>query len=124
MEINITFFVQMVHFFIGWAILKYWFLRPTLTCLQQEKKEGEKRGTTIEKLRNEIIMQKQKKSVAWKQSQSKFSARRPDLSELKGVYRFEDESAAKKPVLDGVVIRNEAEAFANELVRRLELPHD
>lgn len=124
MEINITFFVQMIHFFIGWVILKYWFLRPTLTCLQQEKKEGKKRGEVVEKLRNEVIMQKQKKVVAWKESQSKFSARRPDLSGLKGAYRFEDESAAKKPVLDGTVIRNEAEAFSNELVRCLELPHD
>lgn len=124
MEINITFFVQAMHFALGWIILKYWFLRPTLILIEYEKKEEKNNDEVIKKLRDTIVAQEARKKIAWKHSLFKFAEKRPNLSGLLGVYRLKDESSAKKLILDGAVIQKQAEIFTNELVNCLEHAHD
>ncbi len=66
MIINLTFFVQILHFFIGYLISKKYIFGPVLNLIEKEKKAKLIFDEKILELNNLIEIKKEAKELSWK----------------------------------------------------------
>ena len=66
MIINLTFFVQIIHFFIGYLISKKYIFGPVLNLIEKENKTKLIFDEKILELTNLIEIKKEAKELSWK----------------------------------------------------------
>ena len=79
MEINITLFIQMVHFYIAYVILDCLILRPAVSTIQEEQHQY---NTLITTLNNQLQLLKEKelnRFNQWQQFRNELKGRIPHL---------------------------------------------
>jgi len=77
MNINITIFIQIANFFVGYQLLKYLLFKPALQYLQSEEKKKESMTKNISDQQGLLDSKIETKSVNWKQCQQYFSEHCP-----------------------------------------------
>lgn len=104
MEINITLFIQAIHFFVALYILRILYFKPALAVLDIKSNEDEQQLQTIRKWQVQITQKESDRRSIW-QKLKKVSAKqapeviKPDFFIFKGIApSFEPEPLDAKQV--------------------------
>ena len=81
MELNLTLFIQMGHFFIAWLLLRTLYFKPAVDLLDQREQNDVQLGDSIRKWQSANMQKEQKIQTMWS-GLKRFSAKhRPDITQ-------------------------------------------
>lgn len=100
MNVNITLFAQIIHFFIAWKIIKTFLLQPTLHVINAEDATSAQQQKRILDMNMRIIALENKKNTEFTLYQQQFRTAMPYLLKEKDLFIFKhtDMSIYAKPV--------------------------
>ena len=76
-ELNATFFVQMVHFFIAWGLLDRFFFRPVVALIQKKRRDQKKAEQAIDQVKDSIEAVHHKQELLIKRYKKQFKEESP-----------------------------------------------
>ena len=79
-ELNATFFVQALHFLAVWWVVDRFFFQEVVAIIQQEQREIELFNQEIEKERELLAKEQDRRAALWIAYQQKFKSTVPRLS--------------------------------------------
>ncbi len=82
MTINFTLIIQMIHFFIGYLIIKNILLKPALSKIQSEERLQEELNNSINFELLNIEKKENDKILLWEKISYKIIALKPDLDKI------------------------------------------
>lgn len=117
MDINFTFFVQVLHFFIAYQIIEKLFCRPTIQEIEKEKKIYSDLNAQIHVEQQELAKKEAYKQHEWDKSKLFFARSLPRIIPHHGVEHV------KKAVHAAAILPQEEQEYQNQaeqlLIQRL-----
>lgn len=81
-EINITYFIQMLNFLLAWAILDRFFFRYVVKIVQKEEKTLKGVRRSIVKERELLTQEQASEAKQWKASRASFKKSAPNVEAI------------------------------------------
>lgn len=76
-ELNATFFIQMVHFFIAWWVLDRFFFRSIVALIHKKQREQKKAQQALKQIENAIQETHHKRDLLIKRYKKQFKEEAP-----------------------------------------------
>lgn len=80
MNVNATFFVQLIHFFIGYLILERLFIRPWINSITQDLNQRKKFTSLLKQAQERVALKEKFKEEQWREFQVSFAQTIPNIA--------------------------------------------
>lgn len=88
MEINLTLFIQVINFFIAWALLRVLYFKPAVEYLDHRKKEYDHLINTLSYWQTKITTKEHEKSRIWHDFKIFSKKHGPSIAKTEDVFRY------------------------------------
>ncbi len=73
MQLNITLFIQIVHFLIAYLLLRYFFLKPAIVALEKRNAHEQELQLLLRIEEEKVEAQQKKQNLLWKDAKRRFT---------------------------------------------------
>lgn len=117
-DINATFFVQIIHFLFAWGVLRRFLFRPVVSVIQHEKASDTRLKNII--IAEQGLLEKAQKEQTrqWSWYQQQFKKRIPEVV-LHTAISVRSFKKIEAPILSFAVQKQECSALTDLVVTRL-----
>lgn len=120
LDINLTLFIQMFHFYCAYLLLRFFFLKPIVQIIYQDDREKNELLSLLHKDKEVERQKEQEEKERWKALQRQFFSKMPKI-DAQDATHFKIETPSITPVnLDSTLLSQEIKKIEDKIMAHLD----